>query len=193
MSDEWTGVFPAFGCGQVTAARSGRLVGVLCCLALVAACSDGADASTTTPTTTLVTTTAGTTTAGTGDAPDLFLDSDASLPADPAAARERPVELDLDVLLGPDGAARPIDEITINLFPDVAYTGVITETRAEGGSITWNGYLDGIEFSYFTMISTAGVFIGHFASPAGVYEVSFASEGVYRVVLIDQESLPTEG
>ncbi|MCJ7724930.1 MAG: hypothetical protein MUP76_00875 [Acidimicrobiia bacterium] len=178
-------------------ARSDLSAVVLCCVVLMAACSDDAADSTTmaTPGTTAVvtTSTAGpTTTTGAGAAPALLIDSDATLTADPTAARARAVELDLDVLLGPDGKARSVDEITINLFPDTTYTGVITEVKTEGGAITWNGYLEGIEFSYFTMISTAGAFIGHFASPAGVYEVSYADQGVYRVVEIDQQSLPPE-
>ena len=36
------------------------------------------------------------------------------------------------------------------------------------------------------MVYTGGVFIGHFASPLEVYEVSLVQDDLYRVILIDQ-------
>jgi len=181
------------------------LAAALLCLALVAAgCSDdsmdntsttGATTSTTGATTsttgaTTTTTTGSTTTSAFDATVALFIDSEASLSDDPHAARQRPVGIDLDVLLREDGTARVVEEITINLFPDVVYTGVITGTERSGDSYSWVGYLEGIEYSSLAMVYTASVFRAQFASPAGVYAVSLVGDGIYQAILIDQEAFP---
>ncbi len=47
--------------------------------------------------------------------------------------------------------------------------------------------------SSLTIVWVGGVFAGNFASPEGVYEVSWAERGIYRVVEIDQGAFPGEG
>ncbi|MBU1226038.1 MAG: hypothetical protein KJ698_02325, partial [Actinobacteria bacterium] len=157
-------------------------------LAAAGCADDGAGTTVTEATTTSVTTTT-----VVDAAPALLIDSDATLADDPHAARQRPVELDLRVLLDDNGRARRIEEITLNLFPDVTYTGVITEVNEEGNGYSWLGYLKGIEVSSLTMVYTGSAFAANFGSPEGVYEVSSAGEGLYKVVLIDQGTYPGEG
>ena len=94
-----------------------------------------------------------------------------------------------------DSSGQVIDEssekeVELNLFPDVILTGVIKQITQEDGVISWIGYLKDVEYSELTMVFTGGVFIAHFASPLGVYEVSNAGNDVYRIVLIDQTKLP---
>jgi len=102
------------------------------------------------------------------------------------------VKINFPLLLDDGGRARVFagDTITLNLFPDVVYTGVIEQVEGEGDSYTWTGQLKGIEFSGLTMILTNGVFIAKIASPDGVYEVSNIGGDLYRVILIDQGNLP---
>lgn len=111
----------------------------------------------------------------------------------PYIVRYRFVQLNLDLLLDENQQAlklKPKTEIQINLFPDATYTGVIERVEDSGDAITWVGYLKDVEFSELTMVYTGGVFIGHFASPDGVYEISLAGEDLYRIVKIDQTLLP---
>lgn len=115
-------------------------------------------------------------------------------PSAPHIARSRIVRLNLAVLLDETGEAREpgtSNEITINLFPDITYTGVIERIEPGGDGYAWTGYLKGIEFSKLSMLLTGDVFIAQFASPEGVYEVSrTAGADLYQIILIDQSRLP---
>lgn len=126
------------------------------------------------------------------DSTSLFLESSESIPApaEPQAARWRVVKINLGLLLDESGQAREMGEFTINLFPDVTYTGVVEEVTPEGDGYSWSGHLKDVEFSAFFMVYTSGVFIAHFSSPLGVYEVSIARDDLYRIIQIDQQKLP---
>jgi hypothetical protein len=111
----------------------------------------------------------------------------------PSTSRSRLVRLNLALLLNAKGQPRrlaPHQEIVLNLFPDVVYTGVIEDVQIQGEAGTWVGTLKGVEYSSVMMVYTSGVFMGHFASPAGIYEVSTAGGDLYRIILIDQGALP---
>jgi len=122
----------------------------------------------------------------------LFIDTDATreLPSEPQIACSRFVKINLALLMDETGQARNVKEITLNLFPDVIYTGVIEQIEQNGDGYSWVGYLKDVEYSELTMVYTSGVFIGHFASPLGVYEVSIVEDDLYRVILIDQTQFP---
>ena len=129
------------------------------------------------------------------DAPGLFLETDSTGPIEnaPYIARHRFTKLNWALLI--DESGQPLNlgadaEITLNLFPDVVYTGVIKQIGDDGGSISWIGYLKDIEYSEMTMVLTGGAFIAQIASPAGVYEVSLVGDDLYRVIMIDQTKLP---
>jgi hypothetical protein len=162
--------------------RVAALLAVL--LAMPAAgCSDGDGATTTLPTTT---------TAPDGP-PNLLIDYRAEPDPPPLASRSRLVHVDLGILMDGNGKPRTLDEIQVNLFADTTYTAVIDDVGSNGGALTWAGHLEGVDLSDFTMIYTADTFIGHFASPQGIYEVKYVEDGVYRVVQVDQSQMPTEG
>ena len=125
---------------------------------------------------------------------DLFIETTApsALSTPNHVARARYVTINLPLLLDETGAARKLPEhteITINLFQDVVYTGVIEQVNQDENGDSWAGYLKGVEFSGLTMVYTSGVFIGHFASPAGVFEVSTVGDDIYQVIQIDQQKL----
>ncbi len=124
----------------------------------------------------------------------LFFDTDQSgkPPSEPFIVRSRFVKVNLRLLLDENGQPRQVKEITLNLFPDVTFTGVITGVEQSGDSVTWVGSLKDVEYSQLNMIYTGGVFIGHFASPSGVYEISMAGDDLYRIIKIDQSKLPGE-
>ncbi len=122
----------------------------------------------------------------------LFADTDITrdLPDEPHISRYRFVKLNLEQLLDETGQARNLKEVTFNLFSDVVYTGVIEQVEQSGDSVSWSGILEGVENGYFTMVYTSGVFMGHFASPLGVYEAVFVDDDLYRVIQIDQTKFP---
>ena len=102
------------------------------------------------------------------------------------------VKINFPLLLDESGQARELagNTITLNLFPDVIYTGVIEQVEGDGDSYTWIGHLKGFDVSGLTMILTNDIFIAKIASPDGVYEVSNIGGDLYRVVLINQGNLP---
>jgi len=114
----------------------------------------------------------------------------------PEIVRTRFVDFNSDILLNSDGHPKELPAgslLKVNLFPDVNYTGVIEEVQENGANnYTWVGSLQDVEYSYMYIIYTEGVFIGHFASPEGVYEVRYKKDDLYQVVLIDQTKLPQE-
>jgi len=122
----------------------------------------------------------------------LFADTDLTreIPEEAHIVRSRFVKINLNLLMDEAGQARDVKEIIFNLFPDVTYTGVIEQVDQSGDTISWSGYLKDVEYSYFTMVYTSGVFMGHFASPLGIYETAFVEDDLYRVIMIDQTKLP---
>lgn len=124
----------------------------------------------------------------------LFLDAEASeaTPSSAYVLRSRVVKINFPVLLDENGRARELTgkTITLNLFPDVIYTGMIEQVEENEDSYTWIGQLKDVEVSGLTMVLTEGVFIANIASPDGVYEVSNIGGDLYRVILINQQALP---
>jgi hypothetical protein len=121
----------------------------------------------------------------------LFADAPSTTqpPSEPHVARSRFVTVNLALLMDDAGRARDVREVTLNLFPDVVYRGVIEQIEQNGDECSWVGVLKDVEYSHLTMVFTSGVFIGHFASPLGVYEVSIVEGDLYRIILIDQSKL----
>ncbi len=129
----------------------------------------------------------------TGTALFIAARGEAASPDKPEVIRARLAKINHSLLLDAQGNAIQLpanSEITLNLFPDTVYTGVIEEIQEDGGSYTWVGHLKGVETSELFIVYTAGVFIGHFASPLGVYEVSSTGGDRYEIIQIDQNRLP---
>lgn len=126
--------------------------------------------------------------------PDLF--SASAAPADAARAdaaqvmRSRFVSVNVGLLVNAKGAALDVKanpQVSLNLFPDASYVGTIDKVeKNSSGGYSWIGRLQGVEDGYFYLVMVGNVFIAHVASPAGVYEVSWAGNNVYKVVQIDQ-------
>ena len=132
------------------------------------------------------------------NAPDLFVGADqaaADLLYDSPdfVPRHRYVNVNLGLLFDQHGNsldAKTTPEITLNLFPDTDYVGLVENVETDpDASSTWYGSLKGVEGSYFYLVVTEGVFIAHIASTEGIYEVSWVADNLYRVVEIDQSKL----
>jgi hypothetical protein len=114
----------------------------------------------------------------------------------PSVARARLVKINRSLLLDEQGQALhlpPNAEVRLNLFPDVSFTGVIERMEQDGDGYSWVGHLKNVETSELFIVYTAGVFIGHFASPSGVYEVSSTGDDLYRIIMVDQSKLHGQG
>jgi hypothetical protein len=124
----------------------------------------------------------------------LFIEMESAQVITPApfVIRSRIVKVNRALLLDERGELRILDpntEITLNLFPDVTYIGVIEHVQQDGDDYSWIGHLKEVEFSQLTILFSAEVFIAHVASPAGVYEVSSVGDDLYQISLIDQTKL----
>jgi hypothetical protein len=132
-----------------------------------------------------------------GSAPALFGDAnetaaDAAWDAPAFAARSRYVSVNTGLLVSKYSTMKDVQaspEITLNLFDDVNYTGVVTEVSKTGTGYTWSGNIKGIQNGYFYMLTYEDVYIAHIASTAGVYEVSNVGGDLYRAIQIDQSKL----
>ena len=131
-----------------------------------------------------------------GGGSELFSDASAADMAPGSAAhvlRSRLVNVNFGLLFDPNGKALDASvnpEITLNLFPDASYTGVINRVEPNySGGKTFIGSLKGKVGSSFYLIASDEAFIAHVASLEGIYEVSLAGENLYKVIQIDQSKL----
>jgi len=69
----------------------------------------------------------------------------------------------------------------IVLFDNAKYNLVFTNVNHENGSWIWSGYLDGIEYSYFYIVEYQGIYLHHYASPEGVFEIAYEAGNIYRI------------
>lgn len=111
------------------------------------------------------------------------------LNAAPYVMRSRFVSVNLDLLIDAKGKARGADQlpqVSLNIFPDARFTGLVDKVEKSGATTSWTGALSEVEGGYFYLVVSEGVFIAHVASPEGVYEISSVGEGVYQAIQIDQ-------
>lgn len=122
--------------------------------------------------------------AATGDLPP-----NAAAAPRPEVVRSQLTRVNPGVLFDANGAPADrarLPRITLNLFPDATYVGIVDEARQDRWGSSWNGTLAGVSQGYFFVTVVDGVLMTHVASPQGVYEVSQAAGDLYRAVQIDQ-------
>ncbi len=126
-----------------------------------------------------------------GDAGDAGADLDYRQPGH--VTRTRYVNVNLGQLVDAGGKALDIrvnPQVTLNLFPDASFTGIMESVKKDPETgISWTGRLKEDPGGYFYLVLVDDVFIAHVASLSGVYEVSWAADNLYRVVQIDQSRL----
>ena len=115
---------------------------------------------------------------------------------DPSVARSRYMNVNLGLLFDANGNPRgrkQLPQITLNLFPDVNYVGVVTGVESDGLSASWTGRLKGAQYGYFYLVAVDGIFMAHIASTEGIYEVSWAGDNLYQAIQIDQSKSVDDG
>jgi hypothetical protein len=126
--------------------------------------------------------------------PELFRDASAAQSsvvskAGPNIVRSRYVMVNTGLLIDANGKARnekAIPEITLNLFKNATFIGEVRGVISDRWGTTWHGRLKNYAMGYFYLTVVEDAFIAHVATLLGVYEVSFAGKGLYRVIEIDQ-------
>lgn len=84
--------------------------------------------------------------------------------------------------------------IILNLFDDVYYTAVLKKaTRNASGSISWLGYLDGVDESTVAMVvNQDGVITGSVNMPDGSYTIRYAGDGIHSIAEVDHSQFPPD-
>ncbi|MDQ5825863.1 MAG: S-layer homology domain-containing protein [Chloroflexota bacterium] len=109
----------------------------------------------------------------------------------PTMARNRLVTVDLSPFSNPqgDGAAT----LSLNLFPDVAFTAVRERARTDpSGSVVWAGPLQGVTDGYATLVVNGEVMSGNITMPGASYEVRYAGDGAHTVYKVNYGGYPPE-
>lgn len=124
-----------------------------------------------------------------GDVADSRLPADLGGPAGDFVMRSRFVTANVGMLFDASGKPRSkanLPEISLNLFPNARFTGVVTSVWRDRWGSYWAGRLKGVP-GYFYVVVSDNTLITHVASPVkGVYEVSWAGGGFYKSIQIDQ-------
>lgn len=88
------------------------------------------------------------------------------------ATRQRCMEI-RNIFLDESGNPKDLvdRQLEFNFFANSTFVGTVTENGWNAGNYYWIGTFDGIEYSYFTVMYVAGVFIMNAGMPAGIWEV----------------------
>jgi hypothetical protein len=104
-------------------------------------------------------------------------------------ADARFVTVNVGMLFAPNGKAlgkTRLPEISLNLFPNASFVGVVRRSWTDSWGSYWTGSLKGVENGYFYLTVVEGVLMAHVGSPMGIYEVSLVSGDLYKAIRIDQ-------
>lgn len=124
----------------------------------------------------------------------LFVDVQGTVsPPGGTAKRSRLVRLDTSIFIDQAGKPRkgPV-HVVLNVFPDTVYTADVSLIDGTPGSNTWEGLLDGVKLGTVMAVRVDDAFIVKVASPQGVFEATRVDGDTYRVVEMNQGSMPTE-
>ena len=83
--------------------------------------------------------------------------------------------------------------LVLNLFDDVAFTGIVEHVEPTSSGHALRGRLDGVELGTFTLVVNGTVVVGTVRTPDAVYTIRTAGDGAYIIRQIDESSLPPLG
>ena len=91
------------------------------------------------------------------------------------------------------GKPSGLQTLSLNLFDDVVFTGIVehVEPTASGRAL-WGG-LDGVELGTMTLVVNGSIVVGTVRTPAAVYSIRTAGDGTYVIRQIDESTLPPLG
>ena len=117
--------------------------------------------------------------------------------AEPTVIRSRAVGLNLNLLLGADGAPLNLGPegrtLTLNFFEDAAPVAVLDRVEPNyGGGYTWTGQVQDEPFSMVTLVVSDGIMAGTVSLPTELFSIGYAGNGAQTVSEIDQSAFPPE-
>ena len=129
----------------------------------------------------------------------------ASVSSDDITLRRRLVTIDFNMIVsarntlertrasGARRAGMPA-ALTLNLFDDVVFTGIIERTASTfSGGYAVSGRLAGVALGTMTLVVNGEVVAGTVRTPLATYRIRSASGGLYAISQIDPSKLPEEG
>ena len=85
-------------------------------------------------------------------------------------------------------------ELTLNLFADATFTGVVERTAPTfSGGYTLSGRLTGVEHGNVTLVVNGGVVAGRVWTPEATYRISPSGGGLHAIQQVDPARLPPLG
>ncbi len=123
--------------------------------------------------------------------------------ADSITLRRRLVAIDLGQLTPPADtaatsgaapAAAPAGVLTLNLFEDVSFTGLVRSVAPTlSGGYSLSGPLAGVEMGTMTLVVNGEVVAGTVRTPEATYRIRPAAGGLHAVSEVDLSRLPPLG
>ena len=119
--------------------------------------------------------------------------AESTLAPDQITVRRRLVAIDFEMLARSRAvAARDAAPATLhlNLFDDVAFTGIVERTEPTSAGYALLGTIQGVELGTMTLVVNGEVVAGTVRTPRGTYRIRTAGKGVYAVSQVDLSKLP---
>ena len=126
---------------------------------------------------------------------------DSSAASDSITMRRRLVAIDFGQLSPPvdaanaaAGAAAPSGVLTLNLFDDASFTGLVQSVAPTfSGGYSLSGQLAGVEMGTMTLVVNGEVVAGTVRTPEATYRIRPAGAGLHAVSEVDLSRLPPLG
>ena len=131
------------------------------------------------------------------DYPTLFDDSETESwqvsENDPFMSRGRTLKISTEFLTSGTYSS-PGQAVHLNLFKDAEFLAVAEKvTQNPSGSVTWAGYLDGIDHGSATfVINPDGVVAGSIVMPGALFRIRYAGKDQHLIFQVDTASLPPD-
>jgi peptidyl-Asp metalloendopeptidase len=85
------------------------------------------------------------------------------------------------------------ENLALNLFADVSFTGIIDEIQSNSsGSTTWIGHLEDKEFGTFTLVARADILMGTIKTNQVSYRITYLPTGIHAIQELDEAAFPAE-
>ncbi len=111
---------------------------------------------------------------------------------DPTIIRTRYVQPQFLILTTADPSPGK-EQITLNLFEDVSFTGVVEKRIANSsGSTTIMGRLDGVDLGTFLLVEKEGVLVGTVKAISAHYRINLVGNDIHVISELDETAFPPE-
>lgn len=114
--------------------------------------------------------------------------------SDPLVTRRRLVAIDFEMLRGALAAATsgggPSATLTLNLFDDTEFTGIVEKAEATSSGYALLGRIRGVELGTMALVINGEVVAGTVRTPGATYRIRSHGKGTYAISHVDLSKLP---